>query len=117
MANSIKIPTTQVKALAKALGYRKRNVYVRATEEVTLYDLNWSGGSRNEYYAVRLEDLAAKSAPQMNDKSPWTNHYEGAKVPLVPGMAIAITCQVCGAEGHMTICVHPADMPKMLPAA
>jgi len=113
---TIEISTNQVKVLAKALGYRKRKVSIHVTENVTLQDLNWSGGSRSEYHAVRLSDFAVADKPGMNFPAPWANKYEGAKVPLAPGLAIAETGYFCGRESVMRLYVHPADMPKLLPA-
>lgn len=117
MTNNIEIPTKQIKALADALGYRKRKVIVLATEEVVMYGLNWDGGSRNEYHAVRLDDFAVSSKPQMNFPAPWKNTYEGARVALLPGLAVAKTGTFCGKESVMTLYVHPASMPKLLPAS
>lgn len=114
---TIEIPTKQVAALAKTLGYRKRKVFVRAAEEVTLYGLNWDGGTRNEYNAVRLDDFAVSSKPGMNFPAPWDNAYEGAKVPLIPALAIAKTGVFCGKESVMTLYVHPSVLPQLLPAA
>jgi len=117
MTNSIEIPTKMIKALADALGYRKRKVIVRAAEEVTLYGLNWDGGSRNQYHAVRLDDFAVRSKSAMNVPAPWKNAYEGAKVPLIPGLAVAKTGTFCGKESVMTLYVHPSVMPQLLPAS
>lgn len=111
------IPTKQVAALAAALGYRKRKVVVHAAETVTLYNLNWDGGSRNVYSAVRLADMATDTKATFGRPAPWENPYEGAKVPLAPGLAIAKTGTFCGKPSTLCLYVHPADMPKLLPAA
>lgn len=112
----MEIPTKAVADIAKALGYRRKKVIVRARESVTLNDLNWSGGSRSEYHALRISDGAVSSKSMMNAVAPWENAYEGACVPLAPGLAIIETGHFCGKERIMTIYLHPSDMPKLIPA-
>lgn len=116
MTTSFELPTKEIAALAKALGYRKRKVFVRAVTSVRLTDLNWSGGSRSEYAAVRLADMATVRQGKMSRPAPWANPYEGQEVPLVPGLAIAETGYFCGKPSTMRLYVHPEDMPKLLAA-
>ena len=42
-----------ISAIVKATfpSYKRRKVYIRATETVHIQDLNWSGGTRREYHA------------------------------------------------------------------
>ena len=121
----MEIPTKAVSDIAKALGYRRKKVCVYASESVTLHDLNWSGGTRSQYHALKLSNLEnyqeisdiVRSRTFLNEPAPWNNAYEGAEVPLAPGLAIVRTGTFCGKESLMAIYVHPADMPKLLPAS
>jgi hypothetical protein len=100
--------------LCRALGYRKRNVYVTATTRVNINGVNWSGGSRSTYHGVDLATGAVNTANHFGVPAPWSNQYEGATVDLVPGKAIVQTGTFCGKASVMFIYVHPDNMPALL---
>lgn len=96
--------------------YRKRKVYLRASETVTLQELNWSGGSRSEYNTCTLDGRAIGSTLPYSAVVPWENKAEGATLPIPSGMACVRGGFFCGKESTLTIIVNPADMPKYLTA-
>jgi hypothetical protein len=96
--------------------YRKTKVVVRASEAVTLYDLNWSGGTRNEYKACTVAGEAAGSTAKYNACHPWSNPAEGQRMPIPKGMLVVEGGYFCGRERTLTLHVNPADMPKSLSA-
>lgn len=95
--------------------YRKRNATIEARTAVTLQDLNWSGGTKSEYAAVRLADGRAVK-PSLDRDPPWTNRHEGARVDMVPGIALVRAGWFCGKASTVTIYVHPDDLARTLPA-
>lgn len=112
----IEVPSKQVKSIIDATfpGYRKRKVYIKATESVKFYDLNWSGGTRNMYKACSLDGQHSGSGSQMNQPAPWNNKFENLECPVTPGCAIVQGGFFCGKEQTLTIFVHPHDMPKLI---
>lgn len=98
--------------------YNKRKVYVRATETVTFHDLNWSGGTRNEYVGCTLTGVVSGDMSRFNALAPWdARQVEGKSIPLPVGHVIVRGGHFCGNETVLTIYVNPADMPKHLEQA
>jgi len=102
--------------------YRRKKVWIRAAETVTLSDLNWSGGTRSEYRSCTLPGVTGKaqvggSMDRYHQRAPWDNPAEGQTVPIPQGMVVVRGGHFCGKESMLTLHVHPADMPKYLPAA
>ncbi len=111
----MQVPTKQIPWMKTLFpGYRKRAVNVVAGTKVSFYDLNWSGGTRNEYTIVDLATGDTKSFGRWNQIAPWNNPYEGATVDLPVGFAIVETGFFCGKEKTARILVHPDNMPKLL---
>ena len=110
----IKRPAKDFPDLCRALGYRKRSVYVCPATSVNINGVNWSGGSRSTYHGVDLATGAVKTASHFGVPAPWSNQYEGASVELVPGKAIVETGTFCGKTAAMFIYVHPDNMPALL---
>lgn len=99
-------------------GYRGTKIRVKPAESVTLRDLNWSGGTRNQYAGCSLaEGRATGDAGAGNAAPPWANPYEGASIALQPGLALVEWSQFCGKDLGLTIHVHPSMMPRFLPSA
>jgi len=115
--NMIKLDSKSV-PMIRALfpDYRKRQIVVWPTETVTIYDLNWSGGTRAQYHAIDLVSGQLKSFAHWSSPPPWDNPHEGARVNLLPGYAVAKTGDFCGKTATLYLYVHPADIPKLLPA-
>jgi len=110
----IKRNAKEFSELCRALGYRKKTVYVSATTSVTITGVNWSGGSRSTYHGVDLESGRINTASHFGIPAPWANQYEGATVELVPGKALVETGTFCGKPAVMFIYVHPDNMPALL---
>ena len=96
--------------------YRKQKVYIKASESVTLHDLNWGGGTRNEYRAATIHGVEAGNLSRWNAVAPWNNSAEGMSVPVPVGMVIVQGGCFCGKDSTLSIHVNPQDMPKYLPA-
>ena len=95
--------------------YRKRKVWVRASESVSIYNLNWDGGSRNEYRACSIEGRAGGSLDRFKDYAPWDpRQIHNQSVPLLPGAVVVQGGTFCGKDATLTIHVHPSDMPRYL---
>jgi hypothetical protein len=107
-------PAKDFPDLCRALGYRKRKVYVCPRTSVSIQGVNWSGGSRTTYHGVDLASGQVQSAGHFGTPAPWANPYEGATVELVPGKAIVTTGTFCGKASVMFIYVHPENMPALL---
>lgn len=119
MYQRIEIAAKDVAAILKATfpSYRKRKVSVVASESVSLQDLNWSGGTRSEYRACTIDGQSLGTLARFNAMAPWdSRQIEGASLPLVAGAVVVRGGYFCGKESTITIHVHPADMPKYLPA-
>jgi hypothetical protein len=118
MSNSVELSPKDVAQIIRATfpAYRKRKVWVRATESVTLLDLNWSGGTRSEYRACTLDGKALGNTDKYNAMAPWdARQIEGVSLPIMPGACVVRGGHFCGKESVLTIYVHPSDMPRYLP--
>lgn len=112
----IRIKSKDVKSIIKATfpDYKKRTVCVEAREKVTLYDLNWSGGTRSEYKACSLDGQPIENKVFLGGPAPWENPFEGAEIPIPEGVAIVEGGFFCGKEKMLYININPANMPKLL---
>ena len=97
--------------------YRKRDVYIRAADSVTLIDLNWSGGTRSIYSIRTIDGAWVNDTSRYSALAPWSNRAEGVKLPIPAGFVVVETGYFCGKPMTATICVHPSNMPQLLPAA
>jgi hypothetical protein len=97
-----------VKIAALFPGYRKRKVVLKEGTAVTLYGLNWDGGSRSEYTLV---DLNTRVVLPIGDNmtAPWDNKDEGRRVTINPGQAVVQTGTFCGKPATMFITYRPED--------
>jgi len=109
-----------IAAIVKATfpDYRRKTVYVRATDCVTLTDLNWSGGTRSEYRACKVNGEFVGSTDRFHQYAPWdSRQVEGLKVPIPAGAIVVRGGHFCGKVSLLTLHVNPADMPRLLPKA
>lgn len=111
---SIELSSDKFRSICVQLGYRRKKVRVVATETVTLHDLNWSGGTRNEYCAVYLRDGKVKKAPMLGNPHPMENEYEGARIAMRPDILIISTGVFMGKPAMMTIFCHPDNFPYLI---
>jgi hypothetical protein len=109
-----KDPTIAKLIKATFPSYNKRTVYIEATESVTLYDLNWAGGTRNEYKVSTLDGEPRGNSDKYNHVAPWDNPAEGKSLPIPAGFVVVEGGYFCGKERALTIHVNPLDMAKYL---
>lgn len=105
-----------VKAVVKVAfpDYKGRKVKVEAVEKVDVYDLNWSGGTKNEYRFINADDLNTAGLPHL---APWNNVYEGQRFTMLKNSIVVKRCYFCGHDLGLTIYVHPDLMPRMIEGA
>ncbi len=117
MQTMIKRPAKDFPDICRALGYRKRAVYVCPTTRAVISGVNWSGGSRSVYHGVDLASGHIQTAAHFGQPAPWANPFEGATIDILPGKALIETGTFCGKAATMRIYVHPDNMPALLAAA
>ena len=111
------IKTKEVKEIIKATfpNYNKRNVVIVNKEEVELYNLNWSGGTRNEYKACTITGATLNNCKvNLSSCPPWANPFEGQKVSLPKNVLIVQNTFFQGQLATLTIYANPCNMPKVL---
>ncbi len=89
--------------------WKGRKVWVQFSPEVLIYDLNWSGGTKNTYIAVGVD---GKMIP-VPDAPPWGNPYEDKKVALPTSDSKSLFVMVqhvlfCGKDSGVIIFAHPS---------
>jgi hypothetical protein len=94
--------------------YKRKKVMVRASETVSIQDLNWSGGTRSQYRACTFDGRSLGSLDKYSALAPWDNPAEGQTLPVPAGAVVVRGGHFCGKESLLTIHVNPADMPKYL---
>jgi hypothetical protein len=115
--NRVKVTKAQVRPIVDEAfpNYSGRKFTIEFTAQVTFYDTNWSGGTRNKYVAVRADGghLISKgySAP-----APWANPVEGRTIDLPVDVLIVKHSMFCGTDVGITIYAHPSLAPRWLPA-
>ena len=112
---TLKVTRKQAKSLLERTfpDYNGRKFRVRFAETVTFYDLNYSGGTRNEYAAVK-SDGESVALDGFNRAAPWNNPAEGSTVRLPVDVAIVEHSDFCGRDLGITIYLHPANASKWL---
>jgi hypothetical protein len=80
--------------------FKGNKIFKRFEGEITFYDLNWSGGTKSAYRAVRLLDGKSQGIP---DLAPWANPIEGKRVTIPDGYAVVELSWFCGAGPRATI--------------
>ncbi len=96
--------------------YRGRRFVIEARETVTLHDLNWSGGTRNQYRTATLDGQAVGQSDRYNRMAPWENPAEGCTLQIPSGFVVVCRRQFQGRERPLAIYAHPRDLAALLPA-
>lgn len=97
--------------------YAGKTCYVEVRETISFHDLNWSGGSRNQYRACTIDGKPTGSLDKFNQAAPWNNPAEGAKAQIPPGLVVVQHCLFCGKDLGLTFSYNAADFPhNLLPA-
>ena len=94
--------------------YRKRSVNIEQRDNVMLYDLNWSGGTRSEYRACTVNGRTIENKVNLGGPAPWDNPYEGKSIPVPPGYVVVEGGHFCGKEKMLYITFNPSDMPRQI---
>lgn len=105
---------SEFRSICTQLGYRKRHVNIVSATSVTLQNLNWDGGSRNEYSAVDLREGTVKRSPNLGMAHPMENEYEGAKIAMRKDVIILQHGTFMGKPATMTIFCHPDNFPYLI---
>ena len=110
--NAMKLSTKQASPIVKATfpEYNGRKFRLEFTESVTFYDTNWSGGTRNQYKAVKRDGtIGVQHIP-----APWVNMVEGKKFELSPDVLVVEHSHFCGQDMGIRIYAHPSNAPKWI---
>lgn len=120
MSEALKVNKASVRKLLEATfpEYKGRSFNVHAASSVRIYDLNWCGGTRNEYRACTLDGISSGSLEAANARHPMQNiGVEGSECAIPQGFILARSGFFCGQPTGVTFYINPADMPKQLAAA
>ena len=86
--------------------YRGHKISVNISGEVHFYNMNWDGGTKNEYRAVRIGDGAVRGFP---DLAPWMNPVEGKCCRIPEGWAVVEQSYFCGAGPRLRVYLAAPD--------
>ena len=113
-----KLKAKDFKSIIKATfpKYRKRSVYIKASDTVTFYDLNWSGGTKADYRACKTDGTPLERQVDMGMMAPWENPYEGKTVNIPKGCVVVEGGFFCGKERILYITFNPLDAPRQITA-
>jgi hypothetical protein len=92
--------------------YLGRKITLTFVTQITFHDVNWGGGTRNQYKFLR-DDGASASLPT---PAPWVNPYEGLTMDLPVGVLVVRHSFFCGHNVGIVIYANPAYLPKWLEA-
>jgi hypothetical protein len=111
---TMKITNKQATPIVKHVfpEYTGRKFKIEFTESITLYDTNWSGGTKNEYRFIGSNGkIAIPSIP-----APWNNMIEGSKIDIPENMLVVEHSYFCGNDMGIRIYANPCHLPKWLNA-
>jgi hypothetical protein len=84
-----------------------------ASEVIIPADANtWGGGSKENWYAIRLADGAAVTLGSTD--APWSEGRKDKTVILSPGIAVVVRSIFCGKDMGLTFYVHADNLPKFI---
>lgn len=85
--------------------YRGRRINVKFSKEISFWDTNWGGGTKNTYKALNMETskVGAFYAP-----APWINPVEGVTIELPENVLVIEHSMFCGHDLGLTIHAHPS---------
>ncbi len=90
--------------------YTGRKFVMQFVERIVFRNLNWDGGSRNEYKFVRSDGKLAV----MPVLAPWKEVNEGRTVELPPEVLVVEHTFFCGRDLGIRIYANPVHAPKWL---
>lgn len=101
--------------LIHASGYSGRKWQIRVSESVDVNNTQWSGGTRNSYVIVKLED---GQSMHVRDPRPWPESMSDVgRVAIPVGCAVLEHAIFCGKDLGVRIFLRPENATKMLPAS
>jgi len=109
----IKLKKKQVRKLLRESfpDYKGRKFYLEFKDRITVYNLNWSGGSKNEYAFFRADNKKAF----VPARPPWDNPFERQAFDLSPEVLVVEHCIFCGRDMGITVYAHPKLAARILP--
>lgn len=114
MQEPIKLTAAQLPAWLKGFGGYRGRKYKTEARTVFVIPMDaglWSGGSRETYHIVRMEDGKTHYLP-MQDR--FMDGRKDVAVDLKDGFCVVRHSIFCGKDCGLTIYVHPDNMPKLL---
>lgn len=111
---TLKLTSRQAKPIVSVAfpDYRGRKFFMEFTGAVRFDNMNWDGGSKNEYVSIRRDG----SVGRFESYSPWNNPVEGQTVQLPADVIVVQHTYYCGQDCGITIYAHPSLAPALLPA-
>lgn len=110
--NGIKATKAQVWSLVKNAfpEYHGRKFSIEFAQSVTIHDLTWDGGTKNEYIAVAVngEMKAIRTGHTQFDP------LDGVKVMLTPNFVVVQHAYFCGQDAGIRIWAHSCYAPKWI---
>lgn len=94
-------------------GYKGRKITLYYVTDVTMYDTNAAGGTKNEYKAVEREGMQVST---FTAPAPWVNWVEGKTFPLPVNGIIVERSFFCGHDMGVNIYIHESHRVKELAA-
>jgi hypothetical protein len=112
---TFKATKVQVKALVGQAfpDYRGRKFSIEFAQTLTLHNLGWDGGSRNEYVAV---DVNAHMLPIGNSYMQF-DPLEGKTFKIPADVVILERSWFCGHDMGIRIWANPVYLPRWLKGA
>ena len=118
-----KEPVLTLRDFAKRFfpGYRGRKFKLRIDPGGMSLVSCWSGGSRDSFVVVRLEDMQAVPIPENGSGFSAVDRQYGAKgLPVklpAPGFAVIEHSIFCGKDVGLTVHLHPDNAARMVEGA
>lgn len=114
MANTFKATKAQVASLVSHAfpEYRGRKFSIEFASTITLYNLEWDGGSKNEYVAVGVNAHMLPIGYGFKQFNP----LEGKTVKIPADVVIVQHTFFCGQDAGIRIWANPVYLPKWLKA-
>ena len=93
-------------------GYKGKKIQIKETENVNTNSY-WSGGSRSDYVAIRLDDLACIDLPE-NEYLNLAEHSARSSTPVPAGIVLVEHVIFRGKDLGIKIHVNPINATKLL---
>ena len=100
---------------AAAPDYRKRQAFIFISDDVSLSNTYWDGGSRSTYTAVNLETLRASTAEQFAPPQ-FGGPRVAPKVKIPDGACIVETGTFCGKPATASVYLNASAVRHLLPS-